>query len=388
MANEFLSPIGKGDKLKDYSHASKIFVDDNYRLAPKHGFLFHVAFSFGSIAKQLNANHKLEAGMLVKSADLPSFDIDRKTLVAYNRKNEVHTRVNYKPVNLTFHDDTANVILSLWNAYYQHYFKDMISEHTTYKDAHKYHTRVSTRWGYEPEDDPFFTAIKIYSLSQKQFTEYTLINPIIDSFKHGRHDMSDGGKTMEHEMSIAYELVRYRTGVTSANTVDGFATLHYDNVPSPLGATTANVSSGPIPNGANVGGTLSNIAGSLLQGAVPGSVAGAVSGGLSADALSNLAKSEIKSMGKDLLAGRNPTARYNFPNALNTIKGNALNMATNKFNEAIDPAVDKAWDAIKNSASQVGRASNGVTSNGSVVGQNSKPSGQIARNWIDPDVQG
>ena len=100
--NEFLKGFTTGDNLKDYSHASKLFVADNYNLSPKYGFLYHVAFDLNpAIAKTPNTQ-QIELGMLVKQVALPSFKINVKKQNAYNRWNYTQTKVDYDNVRLTF----------------------------------------------------------------------------------------------------------------------------------------------------------------------------------------------------------------------------------------------------------------------------------------------
>jgi len=76
-------------------------------------------------------------------------------------------------------------------------------------------------------------AIRIYSLHQKRFSEYTLINPMITGFNHDSHGASDN-RPMQHTMTVDYSSVLYATGDVNKNTVIGFGDLHYDQSPSPL----------------------------------------------------------------------------------------------------------------------------------------------------------
>ena len=64
--------------LRDYQHGSRLFRDDNFRLAPKFDFLFHTVFSINSRALQdqsITQRHKNEVNMLVKSVTLPSIKL-------------------------------------------------------------------------------------------------------------------------------------------------------------------------------------------------------------------------------------------------------------------------------------------------------------------------
>ena len=236
-----------GDNLKDYRHASKLFVADNYRLMPKYGFLFHVAFDINpnvGANNPTNPNFKEEIGMLVKSVSLPKFNIDVKKYNAYNRPNFVQTKINYESINISFHDDSADVVRNFWFDYYNYYYRD--ADYSTgdngstsmYTMEHKYKpTRPTTKWGYTPRNvstGPYLNAIRIYSLHQKRFSEYILVNPIIKSFKHGEHAHDANNTLMQHDMTIEYESVLYYYGTVSKDTVNGFVNLHYDKSPSPL----------------------------------------------------------------------------------------------------------------------------------------------------------
>ena len=83
----FLKQVTRGDNIKDYQHAARLFVDNNYELSPKYTWLFHVYFDLNPELTSVNQQKQIEAGMLVKSADLPRFRIDSKT---YNNYKSVH----------------------------------------------------------------------------------------------------------------------------------------------------------------------------------------------------------------------------------------------------------------------------------------------------------
>ena len=75
----------------------------------------------------------------------------------------------------------------------------------------------------------------MFVLHKKQFTSYRLVNPVIASWAHDDLDAADGAGVLENTMQIFYETVIYGAGtVTRGNQPRGFATIHYDNEPSPL----------------------------------------------------------------------------------------------------------------------------------------------------------
>ena len=236
----FLQQAATGDQIRDYQHATRLFIDSVYRLSPKFSNLFHVYIDLNrSIANVADSSSLAELGMLAKTVKLPSFKIDAKTLNQYNRKNVVQKAIKYDPVSLSFHDDSADVVRNFWYDYYSHYYRDSDYTGAVYGKNNKYSSQgFNGYWGYTPRTDnnlPYINAIRIYSLHQKRFSAYTLFKPLITSFQHGTHE---AGKyePMEHTMTIEYEAVNYTTGRVNSSTVAGMQTIHYDHGPSPLSA--------------------------------------------------------------------------------------------------------------------------------------------------------
>ena len=264
--DNFLKQLGTGDTVKDFKHASRLMVTDNYRLSPKYTWLYHVFFDFSSTASYAKTK-QLETGMLVRSVSLPRYTVDNKQLNSYNRKDIVQTKLRYPSIEIEFHDDSADVVRHFWFDYLTHYYRDTDlgyksssgSEsgqvNPTYYRNSKYRPRVEggevfvpglaegatglNDFGYTPRKTNQFStaqylnAIRVYSLHQKRFSEYTLINPIITSFQHDTHDSSANG-SMRHRMTVDFTSVLYATGDVNTSTVVGFGDLHYDKSPSPL----------------------------------------------------------------------------------------------------------------------------------------------------------
>lgn len=231
--------------LRDYRHAARIFVDDNYRLSPKYGFLFYVEFDFNPLITNISNLAARELGMIVKSVNLPKYTVDTKVHNAYNRKNIVQNSIKYDPISIIFHDDQSDNVRNFWYDYYNFFFRDPDYADSTYSAPHKYQGRPTYDWGYSPKPSvgynnvngnqpyQYIQAIRIYSLYQKNFSEYELINPTITMFKHGEHVNGDN-TTMSHEMTVQFETVKYHTGYVTSNTVGDFIDLHYDRTRSPI----------------------------------------------------------------------------------------------------------------------------------------------------------
>ena len=107
MAN---GTIAYNDKIFDRNHASQIFVSNNYGLSPKYGWLFHVAFDINPEISRVSNDDLLRMGFVVKSASLPKFTVDTKTLNAYNRVDIVQSKVKYDAMTIKFHDDNLDIV--------------------------------------------------------------------------------------------------------------------------------------------------------------------------------------------------------------------------------------------------------------------------------------
>lgn len=261
------------DYLRDYTHASKTFRTNSYQNTPKLKFLFHTYFETNAAAFPNNFNY----GLLVKDIKLPSFKFNTHQMNQYNRKRIVQTKIEYEPIEITFHDDNNDSVNYLWNNYYQYYYNDgskpqnvlqafrgttlaQNSEYPVppsqqYNDRNIYNNSITgdDDWGFvggETDSDtgkkvPFFKNITAFGFNQHNFTAYTFINPIIINFNHDSYNYEDGNGVMQNKMTIDYETVVYNYGSMDgrepANIVTGFGEVeHYDKNVSPIAQPGAN----------------------------------------------------------------------------------------------------------------------------------------------------
>ena len=330
IINSVLKALEVGDAVRDYKHASRTFVANEYEFHPRLSNLFHIIFTFTPEASRLFSNiDKLEIPILVKSAQLPSFSIDVQTHNQYNRQVHSQHKINYTPVSITFHDDSSDLIRNLWYKYYSFYYDDSLySGAQNYSTTDRYGTRAATNWGFARGNARFFKDIKIYSMLDKKFSEYTLINPMIQSFNHGQHAYADNA-TMEHAMGITYETVKYATGRVTSLNPRGFGEIHYDNTPSPLGI----FGTGPGNSILGEDGLLS-AAGTVLNDLASGNVLGAIGKGAiiftktkDANLKDALFKDAQRVIGK-ILRGENPLSGTVIPTPTNRGPGGIPNVGS------------------------------------------------------------
>ncbi len=257
LYNADLKPLANGTSTHSYEHATRLFLSDNFRLAPKQTFLYYVCINvdqsvlqniLGGLASESVSSQSLieqyETGLMAKRVELPKFNVQTRSLKAYNRKNIFQTGITYEPLNITFHDDAANTVTKFWNDFYTYYYRDSDYDSTLYTIPHKYTPRAREGWGFSPRNGNlknFIRDIQIFSLHNKRFTEYKLINPTITAWRHGEHDSGSNNGVMDSTMTLDYETVKYRTGYVNPVDVNGFAVIHYDDTPSPISTSTTNI---------------------------------------------------------------------------------------------------------------------------------------------------
>lgn len=312
--DNFVSGLGnpKGT-LGDFQHAARLYNSQAMRLAPKGKWMYHVVFNINprasGSAKFDIQKHGTAINMLVKSVDLPKFRIQVEKPQQYNKKRQIHTKLEYESANIGFHDDNFGLSTALWSMYYGYYFAD--SKHGSslgsstagqllsgvgnlvagfipgnngllgavknflggasagvpaayQRNSYKNSALNTYRYGLDNGSSaPFFSSIQIFQLARHQYQSYTLINPVINSWSHDSL-ASNSTEVAGNTMSVSYEAVIYGTGAVKRGNPKGFATEYYDNQPSPLGLLGGGVTS-LFGQGGILGG-ISDILGDLGPG--------------------------------------------------------------------------------------------------------------------------
>jgi len=328
--NNFLKGFQDGlPGMKDYQHASRLYIDDNFKLMPKQKFLFHVVFNTDEtlFVDGFNANERYQLNMLVKQCELPKYNLSYEEKTQYNKKMYAGTRIAYEPVNITFHDDHADTVNAFWKKYYEYNIADSIGMNNdltisnTKDDYYNFgDARQTTKFGMDTprqRQKPYLKGIEIFVLHKKRFTSMTLVNPVIGSFSHDNLDQADGQGIMNNTMQILYETVIYKSGIINKNNVPGFATINYDNSPSPLtvlgGGTNSIFGPGGVVDG--VGSVIRNVQSGNILGAILGASntynnAKKIKKSAVKEELKGIAKDGILEVGKQAGSITNPVAQF------------------------------------------------------------------------------
>jgi len=249
VLEKFLGGVFSSNSLQSYAHASRLYLDDFYKYAPKNGWIFYVQFNINTLTKSPLVNSFIDKngrviGMLVKTADLPKFRIGTEVLNQYNRKSYVQNKIEYIPIGMSFHDDHNNTTTSLWEAYYRYYFAD--DAENTYLDPSppekygniKYTAEDTKSIAYGLNNkiknfQPFFRSIELFQINRHQYTGFNLLNPMITEWSHDTLNQSES-KFLENKMTVGYEAVQYANGRVGAKGSPEFYLTNYDKTPSPL----------------------------------------------------------------------------------------------------------------------------------------------------------
>ena len=258
--SRFLQGVGMGilnpkGNLGDFRHAARLYNDYTFSRAPRTKFSYHVAFDIEKEAirgSDWRFKHLVEAGMLVKSADLPKFTYEHDVKNQYNKKKIIYKDIKYDPINIVLHDDNAGIINSMMALYYGYYSPERFvlpdwgyyssGEGTgvgagPYDRPNTAKQMVPIRYGLDSDGTnlPFFRSIIIYTMARKTYNSYILVRPHILNITHGNVNQSESNGTGEITMTLGYESVRYGNGaVIKGKEPFGFGTVHYDQTPSPM----------------------------------------------------------------------------------------------------------------------------------------------------------
>jgi hypothetical protein len=255
--------LGTGS-VRDYAHAAQIFRTNDFSRAPKSKHLFFVTINinpaarsdqFTSAPQPVGPN---ELSYLVKSVDMPKFEMDVQDLNQYNKKVIVQKGIRYNPISIKFHDDNIGSLRHFWQSYYNYYYADGSYDNLDYDSANddKYSRRIKSRWGMDTGAKvPYLTSIEIYSMYHGTETQLiTLQNPVISNFSHDTHDYSSGNELLESSMQVHYTGVTYEDMIDASYGIAGFGLDNPDTYDTELSALSSglglqvNVSTGQLFN--------------------------------------------------------------------------------------------------------------------------------------------
>jgi len=220
--------------MRDFKNAYKYRPDINPVRQPFQGY---VNFIFNrDLYTRLygdptgNNEFRTNIGSLLQSAELPSVSFETETLNEYNKKRIINTGVVYEPVNMTVYDTVNNEWLSTLMKYFAYHYMDPRNEQgvgdrdmqppgtnpgersgsTALDMANTYFGNVtnfdSNLSGYNPNETAhFFERIDYVLYHKNKGVQYSLINPVLTSFKPGSINYAESTGVMDFQLAFSYE---------------------------------------------------------------------------------------------------------------------------------------------------------------------------------------
>ena len=159
----------------------------------------------------------------VKVIDKPKFNIRTETLLQYNKKRVIQTRIDYNPMTIQFHDDIGDKVLKFWEEYYKFYYGDINqASSTSWSDdivSINFNEGNGHGWGYKGNVAQgnanrmhYLDRIELIQFYGSLKTTMTFVHPKISSFDHDSSDYADGATGTGITMQFDYEGVLYKTG--------------------------------------------------------------------------------------------------------------------------------------------------------------------------------
>jgi len=245
--------------LRDSRHAANAYGFNKAALTngtPRHKFEFFIKINFNTADRDvasfvdafLNRNDQEIVTQMVKSVTMPSMQIDTEILNQYNKKRISQKRINYTPVQITFHDSVEGRMLRLWEMYYEYYFRDGVASEklagtgsgtssTSFfdqiidnflaafngvdapdLDKSQYPNDIITptfvdNYGYNIKrvgnSKYLIDSIDIFQIHGSKFSRTKIIRPRVSGFTHDTLDYEDSNGLVEMRFDFEHEGVVY-----------------------------------------------------------------------------------------------------------------------------------------------------------------------------------
>lgn len=220
----FGSGSGKKFYMRDFRNAYRFRPDVNPVRQKFQGYINFIINR--SILNELGIQgqaYRTEISSLVRTADLPSVSFKTDTLNAFNNKKIVQTGIEYEPVNISVYDTVGNEWLLLFMKYFSYHYmnprnmqnpddRDIASNYTNQRQNETVGSKFqsaesfdSNRAGFNINSiSNFFERIDYVLYHGTTGVQYSIINPVLTSFRNSALDYSDS-QFREFNMQFAYE---------------------------------------------------------------------------------------------------------------------------------------------------------------------------------------
>lgn len=239
MSDLFGPYSGRRFYLRDFRNAYRLRPDVNPPRQKFQGYVNFIinrdlaAFLYSEGPDPGSTELRTTISSLVRTAELPAVNFKTDTKNQYNRKKIINTGVEYQPVNMTVFDTVGNEWLTVLMRYFSYHYmnprnkqsndlsdgsaRDLGSRESnsnyvtgtggkeTARSEFGGDTFDSNRAGYNPNiTSNFFERIDYVLYHGNKGVQYSIMNPVLTSFKPGTIDYSSSD-VMEFSLTLEYE---------------------------------------------------------------------------------------------------------------------------------------------------------------------------------------
>lgn len=221
--------LGTGRRfyMRDFKNAYKFRPDVNPVRQKFQGYVNFIFNRESPLFRELYADpsdgskeFRTTISSLVRTADLPGVNFQTEIKNSYNRKKIVNLGVEYTPVNMSLYDTVGNEWLTVLMRYFSYHYMGPRNKGGDGRDITGAQSRIggseqstgfmqsgwdSNRAGYNTNlSANFFERIDYVLYHGNKGVQYSIINPVLTSFKPGPIDYSDSS-FREFEVTFDYE---------------------------------------------------------------------------------------------------------------------------------------------------------------------------------------
>lgn len=212
-------------------HASSKLGSFSSGNPPRLPFQYIVHFELNPTLQALflNTTGPFDLAQMVKTIDIPTMAVTIEKRPKYNKNVPVILTKEFKPFNVTVHDDVSSTWQELWQVYYNYHFTDGRHTQTTpgiasgqIQDWNSvvHNSKLIRHEGdhmsqfdgidmHDAKNSQFFNNIHVYQMHGQTVQRTTAVNPMIGDVSFTPLDYAGSGSSQEITFSFEYEKLHY-----------------------------------------------------------------------------------------------------------------------------------------------------------------------------------
>lgn len=187
-------------------------------------YIVHFDINANVLGTLVHGNEPYSLAQMVKTIDMPSMSVTVEKRPTYNKNTPCIITKDFKPFNVTVHDDISSTWYAFWQTYYNYHFTD--GRHSQVGvDAADFNKVIHNNKNTIAEGDymsqfqgadihdhkrsQFIDNIHVYQIHGQTVTRTTAVNPIITDVQFTPLDYAGAGTSQEITFGFEYEKLMY-----------------------------------------------------------------------------------------------------------------------------------------------------------------------------------